>query len=273
MAKIGLKSGLKHKLYNNIKLDYFKNITLESSYWCGFLAADGCLVQNKSKPNTYRLCLSVSIKDEEHLKLFQTAMGHDRPITHFKPKGGVVDGRQIEGGGMCFINICQASHFVGDLAAMGIIPNKTKRIPPPRLKDNLLKLAWIKGYIDGDGHLGVTAEDRVNVGISSSCETILHWIKKEIDDMFPTSYLYREYSSVNKAPNEAWYYSIVGYRAFRVIDALSLLPTPYLARKWERPRLIELMAEAKINPHFAAAWAKKLPIEDEIHACLRANMP
>lgn len=269
MAKLGLKSGIKRKLYHNLKLDFFKNITPESAYWGGFLAADGCLVKDKNKTNTYRLCLSVSVKDKEHLKLFQLAMGHDRPITHFHPTGGIIDGRQIIGGGMCFINICQAGRMIDDLSRMGVIPDKTKRIPPPALDSNLLKLAWIKGYIDGDGCLSITNNHKVCIGIISSCPAILHWIKAIIDPIFPTSYMDREYSNVNENATESWQYNVNGYRGIRIIDTLSRLPTPELARKWKRPRLLELIAEAKANPSFAAAWAVRLPIEDEIDIYLK----
>jgi hypothetical protein len=130
-------------------------------------------------------------------------------------------------------------------------------------------LAWIKGYVDGDGCLSITNDHKVCMGIISSCPAILHWIKATIDPLFPTSYLDREYSNVNKNATESWQYNVAGYRAFRVIDILSRLPIPELARKWKRPRLLELMAEAKANPSFAEAWAIRLPIEDEIDNYLR----
>jgi len=100
--RLGLRSGLKHTLYKSINLDFFKNHTLESAYWAGFLCADGSLVQDPNKPNTYRLYLAISIKDEEHLKTFQKAMGHDGKLGYMHRRESNINGRIIAAGGKCF---------------------------------------------------------------------------------------------------------------------------------------------------------------------------
>lgn len=264
--KLGLRSGIRHKLHHTIRLDFFKQPTLEAAYWAGFLAADGSLVQGVNRPNTYRLCLSISVKDEAHLKLFQQTMGHTGKIGYIHHPVGQIQGHDIAASSMCFVNICQAGKFVDDLARLGIIPDKTKRIAPPQLKNDLLKLAYVKGYIDGDGCLCVAntaTGDKFHVGIISSCRPILVWIKELIDRLFPFSYMNRAYSDVNEnTASETSQYNISGHRAFRVISILSRIPTPGLARKWQKPRLLEMIEESKAS--YPAIWAERLPIEDEI---------
>ncbi len=171
---------------------------------------------------------------------------------------------------MCRLHICQAGRFVDDLAKLGIIQDKTKRIPPPQLENVILKLVFLKGYIDGDGCLSVTSMGKVRIGIISSCEIILHWFRELIEANFPTEYMDREHSNIN--PNKAsatWQYNIAGYRALRIIEILSRIPTPELERKWKRPELLERLAAAKDNPLFAEKWAIRLPIEDEIDAYVK----
>lgn len=268
--KLGIKSGLKKTLYKDIKIDFFKNPTIESAYWSGFLCADGTLVKNPNKNNTYTLGLRISIKDEEHLKLFQKAMGHTGKIGHIENVGGIIDGRQISGGPMCFLNICQAGRFLDDLAKMGIIPNKTKRIPPPCLESDVLKLAFYKGLIDGDGTMPITYGTRFYIGLISSCESILEWSKELMDRLFPFSYMDREFSKVNSAPSGAFTYNISGHKAFRIVSILSKIPTPCLARKWQQPRLLEMIEESKVS--HPEIWATPLPIEHEIEEFLKNNV-
>lgn len=266
-VKLGLKSGIRHRLHHTIRLDFFKRPTLEAAYWAGFLAADGSLVQGANRPNTYRLCLAVAVKDEEHLKLFQRTMGHTGKIGYVHHPAGRIGDHDIAASSMCFVNICQAGRFVGDLARLGIIPDKTKRIAPPQLEGNLLKLAYFKGYLDGDGCLSITEHeggiDRLHLQIVSSSRAILLWSKNLIDQLFPFSYMDRPYSEVNEnAASETWQYNITGYRALRIVHLLSRIPTPELARKWQKPRLLEMIEESKVS--HPAIWSERLPIEDEI---------
>ena len=265
-CKLGIKSGIKKKLYHNIRLDFFKHHTPESAYWAGFLCADGSLVKDPNKTNTYRLCLSISVKDEEHLKLFQKTMGHDGPIGKLFHEGGTIDGRTIKATEMRFVNICQAGKFVDDLANLGIIPDKTKRIPPPKLDSELLKLAFLKGLIDGDGCISISC-GRMHIGIASSCKAILDWAKEVVDRNLSTAYMDRSHANVIVGQT-AWHFNINGYRCARFIDLVSRIPTPELARKWKNPRVLEFIASAKTNPLFVGPWSIRLPIEDEIDAYL-----
>lgn len=264
---LGLKSSRKHKLHHTIKIDYFKNITPESAYWGGFLAADGSIIKDPNKPNTYRLCLALSVKDEEHLKLFQKTMGHTGKIGYIHHAERLYKGRVMKAFSSCFVNICQASHMREDLAKLGIIPNKTKRLPPPILDSNVLRLAFLKGYICGDGCISMTVEDRVHIGITSSCKVILDWFKALVDELFPFSYMDRTHSVVTKnKESDSWQYNINGNRALRIISILSKIPTPCLKRKWENARLLEMIEESKIK--HPTMWSVHLPIEDEIASFL-----
>lgn len=276
--RIGLKSKLHYVTPASHRHDFFATHTAESAYWAGFLAADGSLIKSPNKPNTYRLCLSLASKDEDHLMLFKRTMRHTGKVTTAINKDNMVIRRNPDAPRtvMKMINLCQVGRFLKDLEALGIIPNKTRRIPPPLLVDPLLRLAYLKGYIDGDGSLavGLTGDKIGNVTISlvSSCRVILEWFKTVIDELFPTSYLNREYSNFRPSDNsDAWTYAINGYRALRIIEALQCLPTPELARKWRNPAVLEAIQQGRQNPLWAEEWGKRLPIDDAIDAHLAAH--
>lgn len=224
-------------------------------------------MKSPNKTNTYNLHLALSKKDEEHVKLFQKTMGHTGKLKYIYNDSSVICGRKIAAVTMCSVTICQAGRFKDDLANLGVIQNKTKRIPPPRLDTDLLKLSYIRGYIDGDGSLAITNNKLFGLSFVSSCEGILFWIKEAIDRIFPISYMERDFSTLHRSvSSEAYQYRISGHRALRIVSVLSRVPTPELARKWKQPRLWELIEESKAS--YPEMWSIRLPIEDEIDAFL-----
>lgn len=46
--------------------NFFTDDSAITAYWCGFIAADGCIVKVKDK-NSYRLQVRINKKDLEHL--------------------------------------------------------------------------------------------------------------------------------------------------------------------------------------------------------------
>ncbi len=272
--KLGLKSPIKHRLHHTIRLDFFKVPTIESAYWAGFLAADGCLVKDPNKPNTYRLCLSLAVKDEAHVRLFQKTMGHTGEVGYIHHEARDWDGYPMKAFSTCFVNICQAGRFVDDLARLGLIPDKTKRLPPPQLESDLLRLAYLRGYIDGDGCLAVcdcVDGERFNIGIVSSCQSILEWIKQLVDRVFPISYRGTTTSVNRSTSSDVWDYKVNGHRALRIVHILSRIPTPELARKWRQPRLLAMIEASQLS--HPSIWSTRLPIEDEIDRFLHNPTP
>lgn len=270
MKKIGLKSGLKNTLYK-MDLEFFKTPNVENCYWSGFLCADGAIIKDKNKPNGCRLTLCISVKDESHLVKFKEAIKHNGVIKYktqiFNLESSSSHGKSFD---FCWLDVCQASRFLNDMEQYGLIPNKTKRLAPPRLANDLLKLAYLRGYIDGDGYttvISLEGRDRLTIGITSSCKAILDWIKDLVDHNFPVQYFDRAYSSVTRnSSSNSWQYNVSGYRALRLAEVLIKIPTPVLDRKWNRDDLRALMTTSKLQrPEW---WAVRLPIEDEVDAYL-----
>lgn len=111
----------------------FSKIDEISSYWAGFIAADG----NMSS-DFYKLNLGVAQKDIKHLVQFQKDINSNHKKTTRKSDGFVsVSIRDRD--------ICEALY-----RQFNITPNKSLTFTPPTLSmDNMRH--FIRGMIDGDG--------------------------------------------------------------------------------------------------------------------------
>lgn len=126
--------------------EFFRKIdTEEKAYWLGFVFADGCVVNNTST-GSYRLCVELSSIDKSHLEKLKQSTESDAKICKRK------------GRDMSSVNLV-SKELVQDLIRHGCIPNKTEHGFIPEHISNLnndLKMAFIRGYLDGDGFIDKT---------------------------------------------------------------------------------------------------------------------
>ena len=128
---------MKYKLSD---LDIFNNRTNEILWFLGFFAADGCV----SRYNT----ISISQSGKEGRKRIEFAkeiLNVNNKILNTKPpKGQLVHTLQITN-----------KKLQNDLNKFGITPNKSLTLDYPNsLKENE-HAAFLSGYIDGDGCVGI----------------------------------------------------------------------------------------------------------------------
>jgi len=135
------KHGVRIKTMHEAKLvyacddRYFKRIDTENkAYWLGFVAADGCISEDRSS-----LTIILSKKDSDHLSRFKTAIRSNHPLT-FSVSEGKPTVRVI----------LTSPKLVTDLINHGITPRKTFTIQWPELRF-CLQSHFLRGYFDGDG--------------------------------------------------------------------------------------------------------------------------
>jgi hypothetical protein len=119
--------------------DYFDVLTEESSYWLGFLYADGYVRMKDGKSGELKLKLKNT--DVDHIKKLLKHMESDHPI-----KCGL-DNKSY----FCQTSI-NSSKVVKRLFELGCVNNKTFKITLPDLPSNLIT-HFIRGYFDGDGSI------------------------------------------------------------------------------------------------------------------------
>lgn len=124
----------------NINDNFFTVVDQCNSYWAGFIAADG----NISKD--YKLLsFGLAAKDKIILENFIKDTNSENVIREYKSNSKDCVALQITSEQFCkdlFINF-------------NITPNKSLTLSPPENLTNELKDAFIIGYIDGDGSIGL----------------------------------------------------------------------------------------------------------------------
>lgn len=118
---------------------FFHELNEKSSYWLGFLYADGYVRMKDGKSGELRIKLKDT--DKNHIEKFLKDIECDKPI-----KCGV-DGKSK----FCSVTI-YSNLLVNRLFELGCVNNKTQKIRLPNL-DNLLMNHFIRGYFDGDGSI------------------------------------------------------------------------------------------------------------------------
>jgi intein/homing endonuclease len=148
LTKLLNKNGIKIRNHNivdvNYKVDncYFDKINTESkAYWLGFIYADGCI---NTSGNSLRFSIELADYDFNHLKKFRKAIKSNHPITE----------RQNSKRNTCNISI-NSRNIVNKLIDIGCVTNKTYNgfIDPNILKTTEMKIAFIRGYLDGNGYI------------------------------------------------------------------------------------------------------------------------
>ena len=135
---------------------YFEQIDNEErAYWLGFLYADG-YIREREFGNSLELKLSV--KDDDHLKLFRQSLGSNHKIvygfskTHNNGKPSVSH--------MAHLAI-YSNELVNHIKSYGFHSRKTFTIDNPNLKNDLTR-HFIRGYFDGDGSFSFNSKTKTN---------------------------------------------------------------------------------------------------------------
>jgi len=141
------------KRYRKYKLNEkkFENIDNEhKSYWLGFLYADGYI-----KYDTHHIIeLVLQWRDKNHIEKFKNFLEFSGNI---KKKNVKLNNNNYKA---AKLSIC-SKKLVMDSYRKGLINNKSEYIRLPPFLDNKLIRHFIRGYIDGDGSITKTKDNRI----------------------------------------------------------------------------------------------------------------
>jgi len=116
---------------------FFHELNEKSSYWLGFLYADGYTRMKDGKSGELKLKLKDT--DKNHIELFLKDLGCNKFI-----KCGVDNKSKF-----CSVTV-YSNIMVKKLFELGCVNNKTFKILLPELNDEIM-CQFIRGYFDGDG--------------------------------------------------------------------------------------------------------------------------
>lgn len=196
---------------------FFETPNLLNSYWAGFIAADGCISERRG-------ILTISLKnaDRGHLVKFCEAIQYDGIIYYEDDRlGDKIFPKAI-------VVISGARRIIRDLQANYLItPRKSMSLVPPIHLSRENQLAYLKGYLDGDGHIRSDGP-RYRVGACGTQKS-LEWIKTWFDQISePVG------GTIAKVRTQGniYVYEVGFGRAERILSHLRTIGTPHLRRKW-----------------------------------------
>ncbi len=246
-ARLGVFSLYRHRKHS-INHDFFKTPNPINCYWAGFLAADGNV--RKTTEHNYVITLMISKKDINHLKTYKESLSLSQEIKEYSKPNNPTP--------FCYLSF--SSQKIGkDLDRnFGVISNKTFRAPPPKLPCNFLNLCFYIGYFCGDGSMLINIQKggrlNLNMRIVSCNKLVLEWFKTLIENLNLKGPQKERGGNTVWTPNERYfYYSVTCIKAFVLFDLLKDFPVPKLARKWNRPDILEELSKKKSKyPHLFA---------------------
>jgi hypothetical protein len=186
---------------------YFEKIdNEEKAYWLGFLYADGYIRERKFGNS---LELKLSVKDDDHLKLFRSCLNSNHKIVY-----GI--NKTHNNGKPSFSHMghlaIYSSELVNYIKSHGFHSRKTFTISKPNLTGDLMR-HFIRGYFDGDGSFSFNCKTKTNKSqIVSASEEFQKFI---IDELSLNGIKINLYSEIklqiqNKVENLKFYHYIYG---------------------------------------------------------------
>lgn len=211
--------------YNTFNSQFFDIPNIQNSYWAGFIAADGYV--SSGKPAS--IAIKLSAKDRNILELFKK---HVEFTGKIEECGDWKDGKYHN---KVQIRINGAYEWKKNLKKhYNIGPQKSLTLRPPKIKDLMLSLAFIVGYIDGDGSFGYTKGSKCYKFWPflhlAGTSWFLNWVAKIFDELVPQKKKNRARKTQTKIKSLCYY----GWRSLEIKQKLiDMVDIPWrLPRKW-----------------------------------------
>jgi hypothetical protein len=165
----------------NLNEYFFDELTENSSYWLGFLFADGSVRMKDGKSGELRLKLKDT--DKSHIEKFLKDIECEKPI-----KCGIDNKSKY-----CSVTV-YSNLLINRLFNLGCVNNKTQKIRLPKLDESLIP-HFIRGYFDGDGSIS-KVKNRPNSFSVTICSN--HKFNNDIINLlgFGKEYKYENYSII-----------------------------------------------------------------------------
>ncbi len=216
-----LPHGTGRKIAN--KLEKLLDETPESYYWIGFLMADGHIAPRK------RLTLALATKDRGHLEKFAKFIDYNQVVQRKTAY---------------WLEVMDKDKLTKVVEKFDFKERKTYNPPNITIEDNNLFLAFLIGYVDGDGYIGKQT-GRQDCSLRIKCHA--SW-KDTLSVWFDRLYVLAGIETLNKAStnktkikiNKQGYTSVMtgNQKILAFLKKATIdLNLPVLKRKWDQVSL------------------------------------
>lgn len=244
IRQMATRMGLKKKRAvdkSSLNHNCFTAITTESSYWAGFLAADGTIGDNAA------IQVKLSGKDHSHLELFNKFIGRDKPVARYTRDTNL--GKGFDTSHLQFTSH-QMKKDLESIYKLG--PRKSLTLEPPTHLWGDIAFSFIKGYIDGDGYICIPKGSNLPRVEILGTKPFLEWINILVNykwgdlkrNRSPNIRAKTSSSSNNlESKNPVYVYQVGGEQGQALVDYLHTLDTPFLLRRY-----IDTIADINLSP-------------------------
>lgn len=190
--------------------NFFSVPNIINSYWAGFIAADGCIEDDKT------LSFGLQLSDSSHLDRLVKDSEYTGNVYPYKEKNTA----RLKISSRKWISDLMKNYNIGR--------RKTKHLLPPHSLSNEQSLAFITGFIDGDGTISKQQKKYIFLQIVG-LENILQWVLSVLKDnglilKHGCDYIH-PHSSIYKM-------RITGSKILPILKQIYQLSLPFMERKW-----------------------------------------
>lgn len=193
--------------------NFFDELTPVSSYWLGFIAADGCLsLKNRS------VTIGLAARDKSHLQKFKRAICTNSNISYVLSNSS--------------IRVSVYSEKVFDrLVNLGVTPNKSLTISKVDVPQNLLS-HFVRGVFDGDGSITGKRVTHLQFMIAGNKP----FLKDLQENLIKNCDINKVQLYQLSGKNKAFKLQYTGSQIFRIMEYLykDSIPETRLKRKYEK---------------------------------------
>ncbi len=233
--KLGLKRAVVPSRIGSIQL--LLEETPQAYYWAGFIAADGCILNGK------RLSIALCNADKEHLEKFAR-------FVQTKIRGNKTAVASIQDG-ILVPKFCKK---------FDLRPRKTYNPPSLDIVDDDLFLAFMAGFIDGDGSIGNIKnrkDNNLQIKLHSSWCDALAKMEARIYEVLGIPRR-KTFTKINKQGYT--YLSITNNKVIRSLKKrLITLELPLMERKWSKIDCSRVLASEKAEHNKRKVLAAACP--------------
>lgn len=257
--------GLKMKRLPQHNRTYFDIPTEVNCALAGYIAADAYISPRG------RLTFNISSKDRAHLVTFTNLVGftgriydYTRAYTNLKVKKY---GKVTSYDGVLHIacvqiqcpEVCTKLNEHWNITTL-----KTRTLRPPNLTNDRLIMAYLSGFIDGDGWMvedNSAKHTQYSIGVMGTKE-MMEWTKVIFDRLVPGAHA----AELQPTESENIYdYKVSGVMAYWLAKIFLSLDVPRLDRKWDKlRRLVKRVETGVVSQKFQATVVKCCPSVDTL---------